>query len=218
MSKILLLEDDKLYSETLKDFLEEEGFEVESVYDPYSAYDLVFENSYSLYLFDINLPFEDGITALENLRKADDRTPAIFITSREDRDSLLNGFRVGGDDYIKKPIDLDELLLRIKALLKRSLKSSRVRLGEYELDRDKRDLFLNGEALHIGLKPFALLELFVENDGRALSFDEIYKTLWRSQEASNGALRVYIAKLKRYFPNAIETLRGYGYKFESAAL
>ena len=218
MSKILLLEDDKLYSETLKDFLEEEGFEVEIVYDPYSAYDLVFENSYDLYLFDINLPFEDGITTLKNLRKADDTTPAIFITSREDRDSLIDAFGVGCDDYLRKPIDLDELLLRIEALLKRTNKSSIIILGTYVIDKNKRDLFLNGKALHIGLKPFTLLELFVENDGRALSYDEIYRVLWGSQEASYGALRVYISKLKHYFPNAIETLRGYGYKFESSKI
>ncbi len=214
--KILLLEDDKLYSETLKDFLEEEGFEVEAVYDPYSAYDLVYENRYDLYLFDINLPFEDGISALENLRKAHDTTPAIFITSRDDKESLLDGFQAGADDYIKKPVDLDELLMRIKALMKRSQKSTIVRLGDYELNIDKRDLFLNGEPLHIGLKPFALLEFFVMNNGKALRYEEIYSALWSSQEASNGALRVYIAKLKKYFPNAIETLRGYGYKFESA--
>ncbi len=214
--KILLLEDDKLYSETLKDFLEEEGFEVEAVYDPYSAYDLVYENSYDLYLFDINLPFEDGISALENLRKAHDTTPAIFITSRDDKESLLDGFQAGADDYIKKPVDLDELLMRIKALMKRSQKSKIVRLGDYELNIDKRDLFLNGEPLHIGLKPFALLEFFVMNNGKALRYEEIYSALWSNQEASNGALRVYIAKLKKYFPKAIETLRGYGYKFESA--
>ncbi len=214
--KILLLEDDKLYSETLKDFLEEEGFEVEAVYDPYSAYDLVYENRYDLYLFDINLPFEDGISALENLRKAHDTTPAIFITSRDDKESLLDGFQAGADDYIKKPVDLDELLMRIKALMKRSQKSKIVRLGDYELNIDKRDLFLNGEPLHIGLKPFALLEFFVMNNGKALRYEEIYSALWSNQEASNGALRVYIAKLKKYFPKAIETLRGYGYKFESA--
>jgi len=218
MKRILLLEDDRLYSETLKDFLEEEGFEVVSTYDPFSAYEIVYKEHFALYLFDINLPFEDGLTTLENLRSADDTTPTIFITSREDKASLLKGFHIGADDYIKKPIDLDELLLRINALLRRTQKSKILHLGEYVFDRDKRDLFLNGEPLHIGLKPFALLELFVENDGKALRYDTIYTHLWGTPEASNGALRVYIAKLKKYFPNAIETLRGFGYKFESNAL
>lgn len=215
---ILLLEDDKLYSETLQDFLEEEGYSVESVYDPYSAYDKAYNNSYDLYLFDINLPFEDGVKALENLRSANDETPTIFITSRDDKESLLRGFSVGADDYIRKPIDLDELLLRIKAVLHRVEKENISTLGEYRLDREKKDLYKGAEAEHLGLKPFLLLEFFLLNDTKALSLDEIYSVLWKGDEPSNGALRVYITKLKKYFPTAIETIRGYGYRFESSKI
>lgn len=214
--KILLLEDDRLFCETLTDFLEEEGYEVNSAYDPLSAYDLTYKYSYDLYLFDINLPFEDGIKALENLRKVNDTTPTIFITSREDKESLLDGFSVGADDYIKKPIDLDELLARIEALLKRSYKKHIIKLGQYILDFNRRDLLLNSKPQHIGLKSFALLELLVSKSSTTVSYDEIYETLWSGEYPSNGALRVYIAKLKRYFPDAIETIRGVGYRFEGS--
>ncbi|HGZ70251.1 MAG TPA: response regulator transcription factor [Nitratifractor sp.] len=216
--KILLLEDDKLYNETLQDFLEDEGYSVESVYDPYSAYDKTYSNHYDLYLFDINLPFEDGIEALGNLRSANDETPTIFITSRDDKESLLRGFSVGADDYIRKPVDLDELLLRIKAVLYRVQKENITTLGEYRLDREKKDLYKGAEAEHLGLKPFLLLDFFLLHDTKALSLEEIYRAVWRDEEPSNGALRVYIAKLKKYFPNAIEVIRGYGYRFESSKI
>ena len=218
MTKILLLEDDRLFSETLKDFLEDEGFGVDIALDPYSAYDLAYEKDYDLYLFDINLPFENGIETLKSLKQSGDRTPAIFITSRDDKDSLMDGFKAGVDDYIKKPIDLDELLMRITALLKRSQTKHLVQLGEYSLDYDKKDLHHNGKALHLGLKSFALLELLVENDKKLLNYVEIYSKVWGAEEPSNGALRVYIAKLKKYFPNAIKTIRGYGYIFDSSNL
>ncbi len=218
MTMILLLEDDRLYSETLKDFLEDEGFSVDIALDPYSAYDLAYKKDYDLYLFDINLPFENGIEALKSLKQSGDRTPAIFITSRDDKVSLIDGFKAGADDYLKKPVDLDELLMRIGALLKRSQKQQLTQFGEYAFDYDKKDLLHNGEALHLGLKSFALLELFIENDQKLLSYEEIYNKVWGAEEPSNGALRVYIAKLKKYFPNAIETIRGYGYIFDSSNL
>ncbi|HHD74306.1 MAG TPA: response regulator transcription factor, partial [Nitratifractor sp.] len=147
-----------------------------------------------------------------------DETPTIFITSRDDKESLLRGFNVGADDYIKKPVDLDELLLRIKAVLNRAHKSNITILGEYQLDREKKDLYKDGEAEHLGLKPFLLLDFFLLHDTKALSLEEIYRAVWRDEEPSNGALRVYIAKLKKYFPNAIEVIRGYGYRFESSKI
>ena len=120
-SKILLLEDDKLFNETLQDFLQEEGFSVDCVLDPYSALDLSYENNYNLYLFDVNLPYETGFELLQKLRESGDETPCIFITSRADKTSLKQGFTQGGDDYITKPIDLDELLLRVNAVLRRQV-------------------------------------------------------------------------------------------------
>lgn len=216
--RVLLLEDDRLYSETLRDFLEEEGFRVECVYDPLSAYDLAYQKGFDLYLFDINLPFEDGIEALEQLRRAQDTTPTIFITSREDKESLIKGFQAGADDYIKKPIDLDEFLMRIEAVLKRVQKSRTLSLGAYILDRDRKDLYYKEEPLGFGQKLYLLLELLATNDNRAVSYDEIYNRLWPEQEPNHGTLRVYIAKLKKYFPQSIATMRGFGYKFDKSRL
>ena len=211
--KILLLEDDRLFSETLKDFLEDEGFIVDVALDPYSAYDLAYENSYDLYLFDINLPFESGIDALKSLKDGGDSTPTIFITSRDDKESLIDGFNAGADDYIKKPIDLDELLLRVKAVLKRNNKGTKESLGDYILDRELKDLLKNGKPLKLGFKLYLLLELLVDNSSKAVSYEDIYYKLWGKEEPNQATIRVYMVKLKKLFPNAIEAVRGYGYIF-----
>jgi len=211
--KILLLEDDKLYAETLKDFLEDEGFEVDIVLDPYSAYDKAYEKTYDLYLFDINLPFESGIEALKSLKDSGDATPTIFITSRDDKASLVDGFNAGADDYIRKPVDLDELLLRINAVLKRVSDNNSVTLGEYILDREQKDLIYKGKHLKLGFKLYLLLELLVDNNEKAVSYEDIYSKLWGKEEPNHATIRVYIVKLKKFFPKAIESIRGYGYIF-----
>ena len=208
---ILLLEDDRLYSETLKDFLEDEGFSVDVALDPYSAYDLAYEKDYDLYLFDINLPFENGIEALKSLKQSGDKTPTIFITSRDDKASLLDGFRAGADDYIKKPIDLDELIVRINAVSKRNNSDSKITLGEYTLDLQAKEILHKGKPLKLGYKIFLLLELLVKNSNKAVSFEDIYETLWGKEEPNQATIRVYMVKLKKLFPNAIEAVRGYGY-------
>ena len=150
--KILLLEDDKLFNETLQDFLEEEGFELDHALDPYSALELTYKNIYDLYLFDVNLPYESGFDMLSKLRQSGDTTPTIFLTSREDKASLKEGYETGADDYMKKPIDLDELLLRIAALMRRQIRNEKLKIGEYSLDMLSKTLYRNDEALDVTKK------------------------------------------------------------------
>ena len=213
MLKILLLEDDKLFNETIEDFLEEEGFEVHTVLDPYSAMELTYESKFDLYLFDVNLPYESGFSLLKQLREAGDKTPTIFLTSRNDKVSLTEGFDVGADDYMKKPIDLDELLLRVRALLRRELRDEKIEFGEYVVDTQAKELRHNGEVIKIGPKAFELLMLLLKAKGEVVTMQSIEEELWSSsEEVSLGAVRVYITALKKYFPN-IENIRGVGYRF-----
>ena len=212
--KILVLEDDKLFNDTLEDFLEEEGFEVTTALDPYSALDRTYEQKFDLYLFDVNLPYETGFSLLKQLRDAGDLTPTMFITSRDDKISLTKGFDVGADDYMKKPIDLDELILRINALLRRQTRVEKMNLGEYELDIKAKELSLNGKVIKVAAKSIDLLLLLVKLKGEVVSLEEIEEHLWHTnEEASAGAVRVYITSLKKYFPN-IENIRGIGYRFK----
>ena len=214
MQKILLLEDDKLFNETIEDFLEEEGFEVHTVLDPYSAMDLTYESKFDLYLFDVNLPYESGFSLLKQLRNAGDKTPTIFLTSRNDKVSLTEGFDAGADDYMKKPIDLDELLLRVRALLRRQLRDEKIELGEYVVNIQAKELSCNGEVIKVGAKAFELLMLLLKAKGEVVTMQSIEEELWSSnEEVSLGAVRVYITALKKYFPN-IENIRGVGYRLK----
>ena len=117
---ILLLEDDLLLGESLKDFLEEEGFYVILCRNGQEALNRSYEQHFDLYLLDINVPLVSGLDLLRDLREADDRTPAIFLTSHQEKSVMLEGFGRGADDYLKKPVDMDELLVRVAALLRRT--------------------------------------------------------------------------------------------------
>ncbi len=208
------MEDDRLFNETLQDFLEEEGFTVHTALDPYSALELTYEQLYDLYLFDVNLPYENGFDLLKKLRDSGDLTPVIFLTSRDDKASLTQGFETGADDYMRKPIDLDELLLRIQALLRRQVRKERVVIGEYTLDMVSKTLYLHDEALDVTQKAVELLVLLLQAGGEVVSSDMIKNRLWAAgQNASDGSLRVYITQLKKYFPQAISNVRGIGYKW-----
>ncbi len=214
MTKILLLEDDKLFAETLADFLDEEGYNVDTVFDPYSAIDQTYKEHYDLYLFDINLPFESGLDLLGKLREAEDITPTIFITSREDKGSMIDGFDLGADDYLRKPIDLDELRVRIKAILRRKDGAERIRVGDYEMDVVSKRLWKDGDEIDLGRKLFDLLHMLISAHGDTVPTEKIMLSLWpRDKEASYGALRVYITRLKKLFGNKIENVRGVGYRF-----
>ncbi|HIP60972.1 MAG TPA: response regulator transcription factor, partial [Sulfurovum sp.] len=169
-TKILLLEDDKLFNETLEDFLEEEGFDVTCALDPYTALELTYENSFDLYLFDVNLPYESGFDLLAKLRDSGDTTPSIFLTSRDDKESLRDGFMVGGDDYMRKPIDLDEMLFRIKAVIRRQAREEYISFGSFRLDILRKSLCnLNGVELSTTHKAVELLILLLEANGTVVS-------------------------------------------------
>jgi len=211
--KILLLEDDKLFNETLQDFLEEEGFVLDTALDPYTALDLSYENNYDLYLFDVNLPYENGFDLLEKLRNAGDMTPTIFITSRNDKTSLTQGFTKGSDDYLIKPVDLDELLLRIRAVLRRQIRTEVVKVGDYRFDNSVKLLYQDDNILKLTQKASELLYVLLQGRGSVVPTEQIKERLWSSaEESSDGALRVYIAQLKKYFPTQIQNIRGVGYK------
>ena len=218
-AKLLILEDDSLFNETLQDFLIEEGYRVDMALDPYSALELTYENNYDLYVFDVNLPYESGFELLYDLRKSGDRTPVIFITSRVDKASLKEGFDKGGDDYLKKPFDLEELGLRIGALLRRQVRQDLLQLDNYFFDIRTQQLYdKHGEAL-LSQKAAQLLWLLIEARGALVTHDEIKRDLWGcAQEGSDGAIRVYITQLKKLFADEIQNIRGLGYRFDTKVI
>jgi len=214
--KVLVLEDNELLLETLEDFLENEGFEVDLAKDGEEALRLSYKNSYNLYLLDIKVPLVNGIELLKELREYGDKTPAIFITSSVDKESIAHGYEAGCDEYIKKPFDLDELLMRIKAVLKRVEPEETLKIDEkYSYNMKRKRLLDEGKEVKINLKDLQLLELLLKNRGKVVTKEMIKEELWRREEVvSSGALRVYINNLKKIFgKDAIENIRGLGYRF-----
>ncbi len=218
MYKILVLEDDELFASTVEDFLSDEGFEVDIASDGEECLELNFKKNYDLYLLDINVPKINGLDLLVQLRNSGDNTPSIFLTSYKDKDTLQTAFLNGCDDYLKKPADLDELLLRIKALLKRNKKQFDViRLSDSLIfNPTSKRVYENEVDLNLPVKVLELLELFVENRGEIVTKEMIIAKLWAtSQEYSEGSIRVYINQIKKLFDkDTILNIKGVGYKIE----
>ena len=211
---ILVLEDDITFNETLCDFLEDEGYRVVGVLDPKSALQECYGNRFDLYILDINLPFESGLKFLSSLRESGDDTPAIFLTSREDRESLISGLKIGADDYLKKPIDLEELSLRIRSILRRNRGVAKFEIDGFVIDRNQNRVYRGDEEIDIEKKPFELLVLLLQAKGEIVTIEQISSKLWSaSEESSYGAIRVYITRLKKIFGDRIENIRGVGYRF-----
>ena len=219
MYKILILEDDTLFANTLEDFLTCEEFIVNIAKDGEEALSLNYENNYDLYIFDINVPKINGLELLKLLRQNNDSTPTIFLTSYKDKDTLKDAFLKGCDDYIKKPVDLDELLFRIKAVLKRNKKEfKQINLGNnIVFNPISKRVFEDGVDMNLPIKVLEMLELFLENRNEIVTKEMIISKLWSaSQSYSEGSIRVYINQLKKLFENkeAIINLKGIGYKLE----
>lgn len=218
MYKILILEDDDLFASSLEDFLTEEGFEVDIVKDGHECLELNYIKNYDLYIFDINVPKINGLDLLAQLRHSDDNTPTIFLTSYKDKDTLHDAFLKGCDDYLKKPVDLDELILRIKALLKRNKKQFEIieLSNNFRFDPINKRVYENDIDINLPVKVLDLMELFLENKGEIVTKNMIISKLWTTEEEySEGSIRVYINQIKKILgKEAICNIKGVGYKIK----
>ncbi len=212
MKKLLLVEDDLILGESLKEILESEDFEIIWVKDGNEAIDETFISHFDLFLLDVNVPFINGFELLKSLRDSGDETPAIFLTARVDIESLTEGFGVGADDYMKKPFDIDELLLRINSLLKKSFNSykSEIEYGNLKYDIKKQRIYKDGELINLSPNELKLFELFIKNIDNKISKENILYHIYEGCEGSEPALRVYISKLKKLGLRIINQ-RGMGY-------
>ncbi|WP_294954412.1 response regulator transcription factor [Sulfurovum sp.] len=219
MSKILLLEDDANLNETVTEFLEEEGYEVVSVYDGHEAQEKLYESRYDLLLLDINVPGMDGLALLKESREEGVVAPAIFITSMNSVDDLERGFESGCDDYVRKPFALKELKIRVETLLKRSFYHESKEMIKIDdtvfYDTKNAELVIDGQSVSLGNKESRLLKLFVKKEGEVLSHERIYTHLWDyDEEPSDTALRTYIKNLRKIIgKERIVSIKKQGYKF-----
>jgi two-component system response regulator QseB len=214
-AKILLLEDDDVLSETMVDILESRGFSMRHVATGEEALDATFQENFDLLILDVNVPGIDGFDLLKSLRGGGVTTPAIFITARTDIASLAHGFDVGADDYLKKPFDFDELLIRIDALLRKSFHThaDEITVGAFRYHIGRNELYKKAEYIPLPPAELKLARLFFQHRGETIEKTRLLEVLGDGAEASEGALRVHIAKLRK-IGLAIMTLKGIGYRLE----
>lgn len=208
--KILLLEDDPLLGETVAEMLGEAHYDVDWVKDGEEAAEATFKTSYDLYLLDINVPRINGFQLLEELREAGDTTRVIFISALGDIGSISRGFRLGAEDYLKKPFFPEELLIRIEAKL--SPFQNLIRHGAITLDPRTDEVTKNGRPLSLGEVQLPLLHLFIRHIGKTLPKERLLELM---EHPSDSALRVAINKLKHTTDWEIRNIRGVGYRLET---
>ena len=217
--KVLVLEDNELLLETYEDFLSVHNCKVSLASSVEAAYELCFKQSFDIYLLDVKLPTSSGFEFLKLLRDSGDTTPAIFITSFSGKNSLKEGFISGADDYIKKPFDLEELWLRIKANIGRNRGNNDKVIyinDDFTLNIDRKNLIHKGREIVINLKDFELLHLFLTNRSQVVTKEMIEDKLWgTSEKANSGSIRVYVNNLKKILgKESITNITSIGYRLE----
>ena len=209
--KILLLEDDDLLAESLQEYLEMEGFVVDTARRGEEVFDKTFEERYDLYILDINVPDLNGFDVLKALKEADDSTPAIYISALSDIASITQGFDLGALDYLKKPFDPEELVIRIKRFFAER-REGKISHGRFVFDPRTGEVQMeSGERLVLGEIQRKILYRLLQSPGTVVTTGELMELL---ENPSANALRVTLAKLKKKLPLEIVNIRGQGYRLE----
>jgi len=217
--RILFAEDDRAVRQSVTMALQFEGYEVDAVNDGAAALDKMVGPGPDLCIFDISMPNVDGLSATRHVRSKGYRTPLLLLTARTEVSDRVAGLDAGADDYLTKPFALDELLARVRALLRRHAPTSVnvLQLEDLVLDLDARTCTRAGREIELSKTEFDLLELLVEQQGRVLSQSQIYDLIWGYDFGPNSKnLAVYIGYLRRKLEangeqRLIHTSRGVGY-------
>jgi heavy metal response regulator len=217
--RILIVEDDKRFAEFLKKGLSEEFYAVDVFHDGEDGIFWAAENEYDVIILDIMLPKKDGISVCRELRAKGIVTPIIMLTAKDTVEDKVKGLDVGADDYLGKPFSFDELLARIRALLRRSqdYKIPILTIADLELDPALRKVTRAGKEIMLTGKEYALLEYFVRNKGRVLTETRIVEHVWdMNYDPETNVVNVYIYRLrnkvdKGFEKRLIHTVRGSGY-------
>lgn len=208
--KILILEDDTILCESLQEYLQLEGFSVEIAQNAEQLYELTFTQKFDLYIFDISLPDENGFTILQNLMASGDTTPTIYITALTDIKSITQGFSLGAIDYIKKPFDPEELVLRINSRFG-SVNQYNITYGELNYNPTTQELFKGESMMSLGIVQQEIFHELITQVGQLIPQERLLDLL---EHPNPNALRVNIAKLKNKLGIEIKNIRSQGYLIE----
>ena len=219
MFKILVVEDDKDLNRSVCSFLNQSGYEAVGCLSAGEAYDVMYDTMFDLIISDIMMPEIDGFEFAKTVRSLNEEIPILFMTARDDFASKQRGYRVGIDDYMVKPIDLDELFLRIGALLRRAkIASSRtLTVGDFSMDMDEHTAYLSGEEISLTNREFSLLYKLLSYPKKTFTRTQLMDEFWDADTASGPrTVDVYMTKLRSKLAGfesfEIVTVHGLGYK------
>ncbi|MGN0621331.1 MAG: response regulator transcription factor [Porcipelethomonas sp.] len=219
MFQILVVEDDRDLNRTVCTFLNQNGYQATGCLNADDAYDAMYEKMFDLIISDIMMPGTDGFEFAKTVRSLNEEIPILFMTARDDFASKQRGYRVGIDDYMVKPIDLDELLLRIGALLRRAkIASSRqLTVGSFTMDADEHTAYLNDEEIPMTIREFNLLYKLLSYPKKTFTRTQLMDEFWDADTASGPrTVDVYMTKLRGKLAGCndfeIVTVHGLGYK------
>jgi len=219
--KILLAEDDPNLGFIIKDNLSDKGYEVTHCPNGLEAERAIFKEKFDIYLFDVMMPKKDGFTLAQELRDKKDDTPIIFLTAREMQEDKIRGFKIGGDDYITKPFNFDELVMRMEAILKRTKslvpEQKEFKIGKYQLKVDELKLVKGDEVSSLTKKEVALLEYLCKHANQSIKREDMLLKIWKDDSYFAGrSMDVYITKLRKYLKDdadvEIQNVHGVGFK------
>lgn len=220
MFKILVVEDDRELNKTVCSYLNQNGYHAYGCLSANEAYDAMYGGTlFDLILSDIMMPGIDGFEFAKTIRELNQEIPILFMTARDDFAAKQRGFKVGIDDYMVKPIDLDELLLRMEALLRRAkiATSKKLMVGSLTLDAEEHTAYLNGEEIPLTVREFNLIYKLLSYPKKTFTHSQLMDEFWDSASSSGPrTVDVYITKLRDKFSECtdfkIVTVHGLGYK------
>lgn len=219
MFKILVVEDDKELNQSVCSFLNQSGYEATGVLGANDAYDAMYGNTFDLIVSDVMMPGIDGFEFAKTVRGLDENIPILFMTARDDFASKQRGYRVGIDDYMVKPVDLDELFLRIGALLRRAkiASSRRLEIGALILDADEHTVYWGESEVPLTMREFNILYKLLSYPKKTFTRTQLMDEFWDVDSSSAPrAVDVYMTKLRDKFSACddfqIVTVHGLGYK------
>ena len=219
MFKILVVEDDKDLNRTVCSFLDRSGYETVGCLGANEAYDAMYVNTFDLIISDIMMPDIDGYEFAKTVRELNENIPILFMTARDDFASKQRGYRIGIDDYMVKPIDLDELFLRIGALLRRAkiANSHRIEIGKLIMDIDERTAVYDNEEISLTTREFNIIYKLLSYPNKTFTRLQLMDEFWDAEtNTAPRAVDVYMTKLREKFKNCtefeIKTVHGLGYK------
>ncbi len=219
MFKILVVEDDVELNYTVCSFLNQSGYEATGCLAANDAYNTMYNNTFDLIVSDIMMPGIDGFEFAKTVRELNEDIPILFMTARDDFASKQHGYRIGIDDYMVKPIDLDELFLRIGALLRRAkiANSHRLEIGKLVMDADERTAVLDGEEISLTAREFNILYKLLSYPKKTFTRTQLMDEFWDAESSTAPrAVDVYMTKLRDKFSECddfeIVTVHGLGYK------